>query len=333
MKKKFLTMDNREPLTAEQYVEAQAELKKIAMSANRKELIAETLRDVYDPEMPVPEIVADLGFEMKSAEPGEHVFYNSPRSNDKKVLTITSGCAVTHVRRTPATRAELSFTTLVSEDYYVCIQDILQGDHNALVEAGDDIIESLNRQEVYALLQLLDAGAVANGNVFTLDSGDTQLDVPKFYAMKKAIRKYGKNLVFVTGINVTEDVDLSDYNEDKRREKTIKQMLDKHIPIENLEVYINGVKKEVIADDVGYLVAVSDAKRNKPGLMARRKISASMASLALDTTIVNKERAIVFTGLQKSVDAVDNWALGYGGLEEYGAVLINSLTVAKFTRS
>ena len=322
----------KEQLTATEMAQAKEELKALAFTPNREQIVAETIRDVYDPEMPVDDIISKVGFEIKTAEPGEHVFYNSPRSNDKKVLALTTNCDVTHVKRTPATRTELSFSTLATEDYYVCIQDILQGDHNALVEAGEDIIESLNRQEVYAVLALIDAGAVANGNVFTLDSGDTKLNVPKLYEMKKAIRKYGKKLVLVTGTDVTEDVDLLDYNENKERPVSVGMLVDEHIAVEALDVTISGVVKNIIEDDVAYLIAVSDAKRNKPGVMARRKIGNSMVALAQDTKVVNKERAIVFTGFQKSVDSVDKFALGYAGVEEYGAVLINSLTCAKFTR-
>ena len=324
---------SKEKLTAKEVQTAKEELQAMAYGVNREMVIAETIRDVYDPEMPVDDIIAKVGFEMKTAEPGEHVFYNSPRSNDKKVLALTTNCNVTHIKRTPATRTELSFSTMVSEDYYVCIQDILQGDHNALVEAAEDINESLNRQEVYAVLALIDAGAVANGNTFTLDSGDTKLTYEKVYAMKKAIRKYGKKLVLVTGSNVTEDVDLLDFNTNKERQVSIKDLVDVHIPVESLDVTVGGVAKDVISDNVAYLIAVSDAKKNKPGIMARRKIGNSMVSQAVDTKIVNKDRAIIFTGFQKSVDTVDKFALGYAGVEEYGAVLINSLTCAKFTRS
>ena len=324
---------SKEKITAREVEIAKKQLQEMAYVANREQVVAETIREVYDPEMPVNDIIEKIGFEIKRAEPGEHVFYNSPRSNTKKVLELSSNCNITHVKRSPATRAELSFTTAVSEDYYVCIQDLLQGDHNALVEAGNDIIESMNRYELYSVLQLIDAAAVAAGNTFTLDSGDTRLDIPKLYAMKKAVRKYGKKLVLITGTNVTEDVDMLDYNADKNRIVSASQIVDEVIPVESLDVTVGGVAKDVIGDNVAYLVAVSDSKQNKPGVFARRKIGSSMVSKAVDTEIVNKERAILFTGFAKSVDAVDKFALGYAGVEEYGAVVINSNCIAKFTRS
>ena len=323
----------KEKMTAKEIMEAKKQMEVLAYAPNREQLIAETIRDVYDPEMPVNDIIEKIGFEIRRADVGEHVNYNSPRSNDKKVLELSANCNVSHVKRTPASRTELSFVNAVSEDYYVCIMDLLSGDHNALKEAGEDIIEALNRYELYAVLQLIDAAAVANGNVFTLDSGDTRLNIPKLYAMKKAIRKYGQKLVLVTGTNVTEDVDLLDYNADKNREQSVMSIVDEHIPVESLDVYVGGVSKDVIDDDVAYLVAVSDSKKNKPGIFARRKMSDSVISKALDTQIVNKERAIIFTGSNKSVDALDKFALGYAGVQQYGAVIINSNPIAKFTRS
>jgi len=324
---------SKEKMTAKEIMEAKEQMKKLAYAPNREMLIAETIRDVYDPELPVDDIIEKIGFEVRRADVGEHVNYNSPRSNDKKVLELSANCNVTHVKRSPASRTELTFVNAVSEDYYVCIMDLLSGDHNALKEAGVDIMEALNRYELYSVLQLIDAAAVATGNTFTLDSGDTRFDIPKLYEMKKAIRKYGKKLVLVTGTNVTEDVDLLDYNADKNREQSVMSIVDEHIPVESLDVYVGGVTKDVIDDDVAYLIAVSDSQRNKPGIFARRKISESMVSNAVDTQIVAKERAILFTGSNKSVDTIDKFALGYAGVQQYGAVVINTAPIAKFTRS
>jgi len=322
----------KKQFTNEEVLQAKQQMQRIAVSANREELIAQTINDVYDVEFPIQELIAKL-FNVGSASPKEHVYYLVPKTMDKKVIVLTSDCLVTHQKVSPETRSELSFTPIVTPDYYACLQDLLNGDHDVLSLYGEDAIEALNRKEIKNVLTLIDAGAVARSNVFGLDSGDTKLTFPKLVAMKKAVRKYGKSLVLITGANVTEDVELMDYDADKNRPVSIKDVVDEWIPIESLDVTVDGGAVDVIDDDVAYLVAVSDSKKNKPGYFYRRKISGSMISASPDTTVVDKERAMIVTGTMKAVDTVDRFAKGIAGVEQVGAVLTNSYTCCKFLRS
>ncbi len=315
----------------EELLKAKEQMKKIAMQGNREELIAQVINDTYDPEFPIPEIIESL-FNVSRVNPFESVYYFTPTLPTKEVYLLTSSCDVTHQAVSPASKSTLSWTTAVTKDYYICLDDLLAGDTDVVALYAEDVIEALNRYEIYAVLQLIDAGAVARSNAFTLDSGKTKFDLPKLVEMKKAIRKYGKKLVLISGANVTEDIELMDYDADKNREVSISSIVDAHIPIESLDVNVGGSTKDVISDDIAYLVAVSDAKKNKPGYFARRKISSQIGSFA-DTQIVDKERAIISTGTIKPVDTVDKFAKGIAGLEQFGAVLTNSYTCAKFTRS
>lgn len=318
--------------TNEEILKAKEAMQKIAVSSRREELIAQTINDVYEVEYPIQPLIESV-FNTGSANPGGHVYYLTPKLLDKKVIELSSDCQVTHVKVTPDSRSELSFTALVSPDYYACLQDLLNGDHDVLGLYGEDIIEAMNRKEIKNVLTLIDAGAVARSNVFTLDSNETKFTFPKLVAMKKAIRKYGKKLVLITGSNVTEDIDLLDYDADKNREVSIKSIVDEWYPIESLDVNVGGSAVDVIDDDVAYLVAVSDSKKNKPGYFYRRKISSSMIASNPDTQMVDKERAIIVTGTNKSTDTVDRFAQGVAGIEQIGAVLTNSYTCAKFTRA
>jgi len=322
----------KKQFTNEEVLQAKQQMQKIAVSANREELIAQTINDVYDVEFPIHELIAKL-FNVGSANAGEHVYYLVPKTMDKKVIVLTSDCLVTHQKVSPESRSELSFTPVVTPDYYACLQDLLNGDHDVLSLYAEDAIEALNRKEIKNVLTLIDAGAVARGNTFTLDSGDTKLTLPKLVAMKKAVRKYGKSLVLISGANVTEDIELMDYDADKNRPISIKDVVDEWIPIESLDVTVDGGAVDVIDDDVAYLVAVSDSKKNKPGYFYRRKISGSVIASSPDTNMVDKERAIIVTGTMKSVDTVDRFSKGFAGVEQIGAVLTNSYCVAKFTRS
>jgi hypothetical protein len=309
--------------------EAKKKMRELVFASNREEKIARIINETYDPEMPINEVITAI-FNTATAEPLEDVYYFLPTLPTKEVHLLTTNCNVTHAEVSPTSKQTLSWTSAVTKDYYICLNDLLEGDHNVLDLYGEDIIEELNRYEIYAVLQLIDAGAVARSNEFAPDSSDTNLTYAKAYEMKKAIRKYGRKLVLITGANVTEDVDLMDYNEDKNRPVSVMSIIDMHIPIESLDVTVGGVAKDVIDDDVAYLVAVSDSKKNKPGYFVRRRLGGALIASAPDTQVIAKERAVIATGNMKSLDTVDGFAKGIAGIEQFGAVLTNSYTCAKF---
>ena len=318
-------------VTREALEAAQKQMKQIAFSANREEQLASVLNESYDPELPMPEMITAI-MNTASAEPHEHVYYFTPTLPVKKVYILSGNCNVTQEAVSPASRNDLSFTTIVTPDYYICLDELLNGDMNILDLYAEDIQEALNREEIYAVLALVDAAAVARSNVFGLDTGKTKFDYPKLVEMRKAIRKYGKTLVLVTGANVTEDIELMQYDANKYSPVNIKDVVDMWIPLEALDVTINGSATVVLDADTAYLVAVSDSKKNKPGYFVRRKIDGSILAGLQDTTIVNKERAIIVTGSNKPVATVEKFAKGIAGLEQVGIVITNSYTCAKFVR-
>jgi hypothetical protein len=320
---------SKKQLTQEEVLAAKQEMKKIAYSSNREDQIARIINETYDPEFPVPEIISSI-FNVATAESHEVVYYFVPTLPEKKAYVLASGCVVTQIAVTPTAKNTLAMVPVVTPDYYICLGDLLNGEHNVLDLYAEDILEALNREEIYSVLALVDAGAIARGNVFAPDSGKTTLEYPKLVEMKKSIRKYGKKLVLITGGQVTDDVELMQYAANKFQAINIKDIVDMWIPLESLEVTIDGVVKEVISEDVAYLVAVSDSKRNKPGYFVRRKISSNILAGLNDTSIVDKERAIIVTGTNKATATVERFAKGIAGLEEIGAVLTNSYCVAKF---
>jgi hypothetical protein len=322
----------KKQISREELEAAKTQMQQIAFSANREEQLASVLNESYDPEFPVPELIAAI-MNLGTAEPHEHVYYFTPTLPVKKVYILSGSCNVTVQVVAPATRQDLAFSTIVTPDYYICLDELLNGDMNILDLYAEDIQEALNREEIYAVLALVDAAAVARSNVFGLDTGKLKLDYPKLVEMKKAVRKYGKTLVLITGANVTDDVELMQYDANKFSPVNIKDIVDMWIPLESLEVTIDGSVKEVIDADTAYLVAVSDSKKNKPGYFVRRKINGSILAGLSDTTIVNKERAVIVTGTNKPVGSVEKFAKGVCGLEQVGAVLTNAYTCAKFVRA
>jgi len=326
---------SKEKLTAEQKQKISAHMKSVLnMSSDAREVfIAMTIGDVYDVELPIPEVIEAISRTVRAGNRPEdnHVYYLVPSTIDKKVYTLTSNCNVTQVQVTPNTRTELTFTDLVSPDFWVCLSDFLKGDHDALQFYADSINEAMNRQEIYAVFQLLEAGVTDTSNAFTPDSGDDSLTYPKLVAMIRSLAKYGSSFVLITGANVTTDVMLMDFNANTFRQYGLENLRIKQYPIEDLTVDVNGSgQTDVIDPDVAYLVAVSDSKGNKPVVFARRKL-APLADMA-DTTIIAKERAIIDTGNMKNIGSTVKFARGKAGYEEYGAVLINKYTIAKFTK-
>lgn len=310
---------------------AKEEMKRIATSADPVFETARTLSDVYDVELPIPEVIEAI-FRTERAEVGEHVYYLAPEIADKKVLTLTSNCTVTQVKVSPRTRTEVTWTDLMSEEYYVCIPDLLKGDHNVLQFYGESIIEAMDRQEVYAVLQLVSAGAVSTGNVFTLDSGVEKFDYPKLVEMTRSVAKYGRKLVLITGADVTTDITLMNYDADKNQAVSLESAgVEKWIPVEECTVDVDTVTKTVIDAGRAYLVAVSDSRNNKPGIFVRRKVA--MLGAAADTEVIAKERIAIMSGNLMNVGSTRKLSKAIAGYEEYSGTLVNVYTVAQFTRS
>ena len=322
----------KKQVTREELAAAKEQMKKIAMSANREEQVASILNESYDPELPIAEMISAI-MNTASAEPHESVYYFTPTLPVKKVYLLTSNCNVTQEAVTPASKNTLAFTSIVTPSYWICLDDLLNGDMNILDLYAETIQEALNREEIYAVLALVDAAAIARGNVFGLDSGKLKLDYPKLVEMRKAIRKYGRKLVLITGPNVTEDVELMQYDANKFSPVNIKDVVDMWIPVEDLQVTIGGAATDVIDADTAYLVAVSDSKANKPGYFVRRKINAAILSGTTDTTMVAKERAVIVSGMIQPLGTVESFSKGLAGFEQVGIVITNSYTCAKFVRA
>lgn len=317
-------------MTVEQVEAAKKQMQQIAFAANREEQIARVINETYDVEYPIADVIGAF-MNTQSADPFEPIYYFVPSLPIKKVYILTTDCNVTHEKVTPGSRNLLEFTSLVTPDYWICLHELLQGAYNILDLYAETIQEALNRYETYSVLQLVDAAATAQGNVFTVDSDETTLTYPKLVQIKKAVRKYGRKLVMIAGANVDENVMLMNYDADKNQPVNIKDVIDEYYVIESLEVTVDGVAKPVIDPDVAYVIAVSDSKGNRPGYFIRRKISADVLAGTTDTTIVAKERAVIVTGMMKAMGTVEKFAKGIAGFEQVGVVITNPYTVAKFS--
>ena len=320
-------------LTAEQKTLVAEEMKKARKLSgdSRDEFIARTIGDVYDVEVGVPEVITAIA-RVESVDVGEHVFFNAPDTITKVVNTIDADCNVVQVKVTPNARTEVQWTDLVSQEVFVCLHDWLKADHSVLEFNADNIMESMDRQEIYAALQLIDAGAVAESKVFTLDTGKTKYDYPKLVEMARSVAKFGRELVLITGGNVTTDIQLMNYDADKNQSVSIFDIVSAHIPIEELKVTIDTVEKTVISPDVAYVVAVSDSQRNRSLIFARRKLGDLVQSADTEMADSNKERIVVNSGNALNQGNNRKFSKGFFGVEEYSLTSINDKTYTRFTR-
>jgi hypothetical protein len=294
--------------------------------------------DVYDEEMPVSpviEAISTFGRAGNRAAPSgaeNRIYYMSPDSINKKVFILTGDCTVEQLKVTPNTKTELTLVPMITEDFWVCLTDFLSGDHDVLAFYAKSIRESLDRKEIKNVLGLLDAGAEAEGNVFTLDSNKARLDYPKIIEMRKSMLKYGTEFILITGENVQEDVDLMDYEADTQRPYTLETLRIKHIPVLSFTVDTDDSGQEAIIDaDVAYLVAVKDANGDMPIVAGRRDVS--IAADMADTELAAKDTLVITTGNVKPiVGGSVKYGRGKAGYREFGAALKNSKVVAKFTK-
>jgi hypothetical protein len=319
--------------TAEQkkvLAEKMKEARKYAGS-ERDMFIARTIGDVYDVELPIPEVIESIA-RTERVGVGEHVYFLAPDNITKKVNKLTTDCAVTQQRVTPKTRTEVEWTDLASEEVYVCLHEWLKADHNVLRFNAEAISEAMDRQEIYGALSLVDAGAVGEGNVITSASG-AKFTFPDLVAMARSVAKYGRELVLITGGNVTTDVQLLNYDADKNQAVSIFDIVTKHIPIEELNVTIDGTEVTVIDPDVAYVVAVSDAKQNRSLIFARRRTDELNEMADTEYMDANKERVVVSSGNGMNIGNARKLAKGFVGFEEYSATSINDKTYSKYIRS
>lgn len=325
---------SKQKLTAEEIVKVQNHMKTIMSQPNMDYFMAQTVGDVYDQEMPFPEILNSIARTARAGNRPEdnHVYYMTPDSIDKKVFILSGNCNVTQAQVTPNTRTELTFVEVVTNDYWICLGDFLKGDHDALNFYAKSIDEALNRYEVKNVLALLDAAAVAETQTFTLTSGQDGFDYNKAIDMKFALAGYGKNFVLISGANVSKDVALMDKVANTFREYNLTKANIAHIEIPfdwTVDTDASG-QASVIDPDVAYLVAVSDSMDNRSILVARRDVS--LAADLPGTENAGKDRIVMHTGNIKNVGSTVKLARGVIGYENFGAVIINTKTVAKFTR-
>ena len=246
-------MDAKELMMAKE--ELSEKLVAIAQEGNPLEL-AKLANIPYDAEMPIPEVIAAVA-KTASVDKGEDYEYFVVSPETKVVYTIVNG-SINQTNVTPGTHTDLTFSDIESDQYHVYISKILSAKYDALKIKADVAMESLNRKEIKDTLDLLLAAAVAQSNTYANDSGDSAINFAKLVEMVRSIARYGDKLVLVTGADVTTDVILMDYNDDKNREVSLaKAGISQWVKVEGYQ-YTHSGTQTVLATDKALVVATSD---------------------------------------------------------------------------
>lgn len=316
-------MNEKERMEAQ--IELKAKLEKIAIGGENGLLEFAKLANVpYDAELPFPEVIEELA-KTESIEKGEDYEYFVQAVETKTVYTIVNGSVVQTVV-TPGSPSDLVFSSYSSAEYYVYVEKMLEAKYDALAIKVKVAMESLNRKEAKDLLALLIAAAEGQSNTFSNDSGDSVIDFEKIVDMLRSVAKYGNKLVLVTGSDVTTDVLLMDYNEDKNREVSLEKAgISKWIKIENF-TYDHSGTQTVFPTDKALLVATSDSEDNRPIDFVRRKVQGIEEA-------VTKERIAVASGPRIQVGANPKWAYAIVAMEQYGTVVTNPFCVAVYKKA
>ncbi len=288
------------------------------------QMVTELMNEPYDAELPVNDVGADTA-EYKSVMPGMTVEYFVQDVNAKTVYTISAG-VVTQVPVTPKTPTTLALDVYAAPEDYLTINSMLTQKYDSLAEKAADQYEALNRLEQKALIDLYFAAAEDEKNVFTNVSGSSVITFPVLVDMGASLAKYGKNnLVLIAGSDVSRDIKLMDYFEDKNRELVpAKAGINKVISVENYQFTHSGTQT-VMPTDRALLVATSDSQKNRPAIFARRRIPVNTDA---------KERAIFAKDLDvHMVGAVPTLAYKIITVGSFGAAVTNPKCFAAYQKA
>ncbi len=285
----------------------------------------------YDAEMPIPDVIAAVAKTASVAKGEDYEYFvvgttgfsgYAVEAETKTVNTISNG-SVEQTVVTPGEHNDLVFNSISSDEHYVYVEKLLAAKYDPIAIKAKSAMEALNRKEIKDVLDLLVASAVTASNTFANDSGDSAITFEKLVAMVRSQARFGSKLVLITGADVTTDVLLLDYNEDKNREVTLaKAGISEWVKVEAF-TYEHSGTQTVFAADKALLVATSDSMENRPIHFVRRKVNALEQA-------GEKERIIVAAGPRIQVGSSPKWAYAIVAMEQYGAVVTNPQCVAVY---
>lgn len=295
--------------------------------------IARIIGQPLDPRRPYPSLVETL-CELDTADPNEYVYdFDVLAETDYIYTTVASG--LTQVAVTPDTPALLSFVDLASPEYYVKLTDLASAKERTLARKKATINRALNMEENYRVIQLLDAAAIARGNLNDLRSGQTSFNYEYLIDMIDQIIDYSENYVLVAGTQIDKDLKLFDWKDNKYH-SMVEAFNDLGIQVVRVNQPLSrdgGGATAILNANVCYLAGVT-TEVGKPLLFVRKRLDeigrlGGVISEAGDTA----QRLVFVSPNPVTVSTTRYLAVALTGYEQIAVATHNSYAISKFTRT
>jgi len=295
--------------------------------------LARIIGEPKDPRRPYP-LLVDALCEVDSADPNEYLYYFDVLYDTDKVYTTTSS-GVTTVNVTPDSPTLLTFVDIASPEYYVKITDLATAKERVLARKKITINRAMNAEENKHVIDLLDAAAIARGNLNDLRSGETSFNYRYVIDMIDQIIDYSESYVLVAGTAIDKDIKMMDWK-DNKFQSSIEAF-------KALGIEVVRINQPLTRDDVGptgilnanicYLAGIN-TEMGKPLLFVRKRMN-EIEKLGgiISESGDSAERLVFVSPNPVQVSTTRYLAVGMTGYEQVIQATINSYAISKFTRT
>ena len=296
--------------------------------------IARIIGEPKDPRRPYPDLVSAI-CEVDSADPNEYVYYfDVIFDTDYVISTVATGTTTTNV--TPYTPTLLTFLDIATNEYYIKITDLAISKERVLARKKVTINRSLNAIENQKVVSLLDAAAIARGNLNDLRSGETSFNYRYVVDMIDQIIDYSENYVLVAGTAIDKDIKLMDWKDNKFQSsiEAFKALGIEVVRINEPYTYdASPVTGGVLSANICYLAGVQ-TEMGKPLLFVRKRMNEIEKLGGVISETGDKAERLVFVSPNPvQVSTTRYLAVALTGYEQIVAATINSYAISKFTRT
>ena len=315
-------------MTREELIKAQEELKQLVAAGKFME-IARVIGEPVDPLRPYPKVVEALCEITEPADPKDDVYVFDVEEGVREVYIIDANGEVTSVKVTPGEPNLMSFSDILTKEYYVAFTDLLKAKYDVLGNKKKLIGSALNAIEIKKTMLVHDA-AIPAENKIVLASGETSFTYEHLILLKNKIADYGDNFVLVCGSDVEQDITLWDYNENKYHSlrDALKDLGINIIKVTG-KVTIADTEKVLLNSGKAILVALN-TEAGRPAVFCRKQIN----TLELLGGEIDKElqRAVIVSPAIMPVGTKRLPAVGVTGFESIALVVRNPKAIAGFYR-
>ncbi len=296
--------------------------------------LARIIGEPRDPRRP-HSLLVDAVCEVEFADPNEYVYDFDVLLDTDVIHTITSTGALTTVNVSPDTPTLLSFVDISTPEYYMKMTELAKSKERVLGRKKRTIERALNAEENYQVITLLDAAAIARGNLNDLRSGETSFNYQHLIDMIDQVIDYSENYVLVAGTQIDKDIKLWNWKDNKFH-NLMEAFRDLGITVQRVKQTVtrDGVSTNVLASTRAYLAGTITEAPGKPLLFVRKRmdeIEKLGGVISADGT--QPERLVFVSPNPVMVGSTRYLAVAVTGYEEFAVATHNSYAIAKFDRT